>query len=592
MVFDSILKAHHAGFSVIPVVQGGKKPALPSWKKYQSSKPSLEDLETWFSGGGKNYGLVQGSVSGNTLVLDIEEERAARDLLVMIQERSHGNLLRQVESTYCVITPSGGRHLYFRTKSSQPGSVLARRPRKEGNEWSPLIETRWEGNYVVGEGCLNTEKGGAYTLYHGTIENIQLLLPDDLVALFSCCSALCRKGATPAVTMRQAALLKTGDAASGEIDEREYPYLASVLSRLVGCKRGNNGWNACCPNPGHGRDGNDSRPSLWTTVGSNGFIYFHCRAGCSKKDVASSLGLSPGMLYPPPGEKTPPNLMERSKPAMTRDQALLAAEVYSKLLQRLGLSRQAGLHMAGRGVSLQQVQKLGYSSFNPKMPQDLRAVLGLHEEYGTRLLEVPGFILGQDGVPTLSMPGEGILVPIRDTTGRVLALKARLLGNSQQKFKLLVSKSAPGHNHSIHFPLGYPGRNGDFRITEGEMKADLSTLFSGIYTIGCPGLHSLFYPIEFLSFFWPESTVMLAPDFPDLMKPSVAQLVRKALILYEDARFHTFLEIWPRKNGPAPKGIDDALKDGTEILQLEASDGIDFLDRIISGEMDDIYSNN
>ena len=52
------------GFSVIPLREGSKRPAV-AWREYQTRRPSEDELADWFgSGRFTNYGVVTGAVSG------------------------------------------------------------------------------------------------------------------------------------------------------------------------------------------------------------------------------------------------------------------------------------------------------------------------------------------------------------------------------------------------------------------------------------------------------------------------------------------------------------------------------------------------
>ncbi|MBT9169151.1 MAG: hypothetical protein DDT19_02505 [Syntrophomonadaceae bacterium] len=70
------------GFSVIPLREREKEPALQSWKEYQTRKPTDNELAKWFGNKSQNnIGVVAGAVSGIAVVdLDSSEaERFARE---------------------------------------------------------------------------------------------------------------------------------------------------------------------------------------------------------------------------------------------------------------------------------------------------------------------------------------------------------------------------------------------------------------------------------------------------------------------------------------------------------------------------------
>jgi hypothetical protein len=78
--------------------------------------------------------------------------------------------------------------------------------------------------------------------------------------------------------------------------------------RLQGVGRCGNGWHACCPVH------DDAHQSMTISIGDNGRILFHCKAGCSFFEIAAALGYKPrdlmgrgGTCTAKKGEKwTPP----------------------------------------------------------------------------------------------------------------------------------------------------------------------------------------------------------------------------------------------------------------------------------------------
>ncbi len=56
------------GLSVIPLLSGGKKPAIESWLPYQSKIASAEQIIEWFSGQDYNLGIITGEISDLTVV--------------------------------------------------------------------------------------------------------------------------------------------------------------------------------------------------------------------------------------------------------------------------------------------------------------------------------------------------------------------------------------------------------------------------------------------------------------------------------------------------------------------------------------------
>ena len=117
------------GYSVIPLEEKGKKPAI-LWRKYQKERATLSEAKGWFTNSSRNIGVVTGAISG-LYVVDIDVRHGAS--LSSISLRDDG---------WDVTTGSGGYHCYYLWGS---GVV-------EGNTSSLLakgVDTRGEGGYVV-----------------------------------------------------------------------------------------------------------------------------------------------------------------------------------------------------------------------------------------------------------------------------------------------------------------------------------------------------------------------------------------------------------------------------------------------------------
>ena len=332
MFLNPYLDFLRSNFSLIPIESGQKIPALTSWKKYQLEKPTEDTVKGWFKDKDLNVALCMGAVSGNCTALDIEKESAAQELLSLLRDKGYKGLLEKIGNTFCVRTPRGGRHYYFKSVTTYPSLKLAYdTPTMENGKPKPkiLIETREEASYAVAPPS-QILGHGPYSFIHGNPKDICFFTLEEKDLLFDCCKSLNRdesKSPSSKVKLSKRFQRIDDDLMEGEINgddydddfnSEDYPYLQRVLDNLDGLKNGNNGWNACCPSPWHGKDGVDRTPSLRITIRDKGKIVFYCRTGCTKKDVAYGLGLKIGDLSPRPGEKVPPNLIELDNPPWTR----------------------------------------------------------------------------------------------------------------------------------------------------------------------------------------------------------------------------------------------------------------------------------
>src|SRR5262249_52981712 len=105
----------------------------------------------------------------------------------------------------------------------------------------------------------------------------------------------------------------------------------------------------------------------------------------------------------------------------------------------------------------------------------------------------------------------------------------------------------------VHVPRGVPTPADTARLTEGELKADLSTCLSGVPTISAPGVGNWHLAVPVLKALGARK-VFLAMDQDG--KPGTLVAIEKALFGLTRAGFTAELEWW---DGKAAKGIDDLL---------------------------------
>ena len=124
------------GFSVFPIVPNGKIP-FPGTKGFKDASKDPDTITRMFSQRpGANVAIATGDVSG-VFILDIDNHVGGGDGRGSLQEleKLHGELPETVE----VLTPSGGRHLYFKQVPGLRSVVDIR----------PGVDTRANGGYAV-----------------------------------------------------------------------------------------------------------------------------------------------------------------------------------------------------------------------------------------------------------------------------------------------------------------------------------------------------------------------------------------------------------------------------------------------------------
>jgi hypothetical protein len=308
----------------------------------------------------------------------------------------------------------------------------------------------------------------------------------------------------------------------------------------------------------------------WCSLSADGTLAA-CRrveAGCwkSKTDKAGApvylhrlTGAAPAPPVPPPAPSAGQAVERAGLDALHR--------AYTGLLARLQLAQRHRAALRGRGLSDEQIDRRQYRT----LPVQGRARLArdLREQLGDALLSVPGFVVKQgERGPYVTIAGAaGMLVPVRDPAGLVVALLSRRddAGNGPRYSYLSSAKhGGPGPGAPPHVPLGIKAPAETVRLTEGSLKADVAHALSGLPTVGAAGL--AWRPAVPVLRALGARAVRLAYDADARRNPHVARALISTAAGLTGAGLAVELERWP-----APyKGIDDALAGGAAIEVLVA----------------------
>ncbi len=238
---------------------------------------------------------------------------------------------------------------------------------------------------------------------------------------------------------------------------------------------------------------------------------------------------------------------------------------YSALLAQLPLSAAHRAALQRHGLTDAEIEHRGYRT----MPKQGRARLArdLLERFGDSLLHAPGFIIREcRGSRYVTLAGAaGLLIPVRDVQGRIAALKIRRDESNGARYSYFSSLKygGPGPGAPVHVPKGSQSAAETGRLTEGELKADVAFVRSGLPTISVPGVNNWRDIIPILKTpGW--KTVRLALDGDAKDKPHVARALGTIAEALPTEGFEIELERWPADY----KGIDDALAAGVDIVVL------------------------
>ena len=194
---------HAAGLSIVPARTDGSKAPAAFWKKYQSERPTSEQVETWFGGGDYDgLGAVTGAISGNLEMLELEGHASelAPNIGSTLRDNGFADLWNRITGGYLEKSPSGGYHWLYRIGDgpAAPNTKLARRPATEQelatnphDKIKVLIETRGEGGFtILAPSAGRTHPTGRpWTTISGTPDSIPTITVAERDILFAVCSS-------------------------------------------------------------------------------------------------------------------------------------------------------------------------------------------------------------------------------------------------------------------------------------------------------------------------------------------------------------------------------------------------------------------
>ncbi|MBL8797630.1 MAG: DUF3987 domain-containing protein [Planctomycetia bacterium] len=341
-----------------------------------------------------------------------------------------------------------------------------------------------------------------------------------------------------------------------------------------------NGELRCCC-PAH----DDQTPSLYLAL-TQERILLHCKAGCTTAAICDRLDFAPADLFIDPADPVvDPETDEVSQDiceAMSRTKAApappagaqappqLRHAVYTQWLAGLELNTLHFDALRARGLTVAEINTRGYRSADPsRLRPALDQLAGQYPR--EQLLQVPGFV-ERDGRLTFVVR-DGLLIPVRNPAGELIALKVRHDGDRLGARYTWASSAAVSCGSPVHVPLGV-GTTADLvRLTEGELKADVTTVLSGLPTISAPGVSNWHLAIPVLHALAARQ-IYLALDQDG--KPGTRAALRAALFGLRQEGFAVQVEWW---DGSVAKGIDDLLASGGQPELLDPLDALLRLDR-------------
>jgi hypothetical protein len=146
------------GWHLFPVLPGRKQPAIPAWESRATTHP--ETIVDYFTAHpDHNAGIACGP--SRLLVIDCDTPKPtdpdqSRDGAAVLAGLAAGR--GGLPDTWTVATPSGGRHLYFRTPAVRLGNTA--------RTLGPMLDSRGHGGQVLAPG--SRLPNGSYELLDDT----------------------------------------------------------------------------------------------------------------------------------------------------------------------------------------------------------------------------------------------------------------------------------------------------------------------------------------------------------------------------------------------------------------------------------------
>lgn len=280
---------------------------------------------------------------------------------------------------------------------------------------------------------------------------------------------------------------------------------------------------------------------------------------CWRVDDGTGIPKAQGFLYTSAGGEHPP------VPEQRRDAPLAPAgdrsRVYGALLDQLALSGPHRTALRERGLTNEEIARRGYRTLEVKGRAALASAL--IDRFDTDLCSrIPGLYVKKEGDQSWWTLGgsAGIIIPNRTWDGHIVALTVRRDDPGDYgKYSAISSAKhdGPGPGATIHVPL-FEGDTSTVSLTEGALKADVSTALSGRLYLALPGvscLEGVFAILHALK----AKVVRLAFDADARRNIHVARALLNTAEKLAANRFEVQLEVWDEADG---KGIDDLLASG------------------------------
>ena len=248
-------KAYAAnGFCVIPIKTDGSKKPVETFKRFQTTKPTEDEMRRWWNNSNPcGLAILHGSISGFSEMLEAESLEDLEEFKQRLEDHGLSYILEKL--TLRVASPGGGVHLIYRctelgSLERTPGNErLASRyllddsgnriPNRnkagdviKGYRQKPKLETRAQGGYAIVPGSpleVHPSKK-PYALKDGSFDAVPEITLEERKTLFDI-ARLCE--AIEKEPVREKASTSTGHSEHQGEEKKSHPYSLQATPEQV-----------------------------------------------------------------------------------------------------------------------------------------------------------------------------------------------------------------------------------------------------------------------------------------------------------------------------------------------------------------------
>lgn len=185
-------RLHQHGYVVVPKLAGDKRPALASWKDYQHTHPTDEQMHIWFDQAQPDgLCIITGAISGNLEMLELEGAAVTDGTLPAFEQAIRwaglSECFARITAGVAENSPSGGIHWLYRVEGVP---VLGNTKLASAADRTVRIETRGEGGLTIAAPSTGHPKGGAWTYRHGCTGLPAVITADEYMRLHAAARSL------------------------------------------------------------------------------------------------------------------------------------------------------------------------------------------------------------------------------------------------------------------------------------------------------------------------------------------------------------------------------------------------------------------